>query len=267
MTSLAESPDWRIGVAESNGPDPHDSNAPVRALIVDGEPLIRELMSIALRHEGWKVATAGDGATALRSARQTAPPDIVVLDVELPDMDGLEVMRALREQTRGLPVLFLSARASVEDRIAGLEHGCDDYVSKPFSLQEVVLRLRALSNRSAAGPEVGGGRLRIGDLVLDERSLRLRAPAGRWPCHSPNSVCCGTSCEILVASSPRPIFCRKSGGSQFARSTNLVELFISYLRKKVDAGHPPDDSHPAWRRLHPQAARSDRLPQLALDHG
>ncbi|NIH96766.1 CheY-like chemotaxis protein [Mycolicibacterium fluoranthenivorans] len=264
MTSLAESPDWRIGVAESNGPDPHDSNAPVRALIVDGEPLIRELMSIALRHEGWKVATAGDGATALRSARQTAP-DIVVLDVELPDMDGLEVMRALREQTRGLPVLFLSARASVEDRIAGLEHGCDDYVSKPFSLQEVVLRLRALSNRSAAGPEVGG-RLRIGDLVLDERSLRLRAPAGRWPCHSPNSVCCGTSCEILVASSPRPIFCRKSGARNSPEAPISSNCSFPIYAKRSTPG-TPDDSHPAWRRLHPQAARSDRLPQLALDHG
>ncbi|SCX00334.1 two-component system, OmpR family, response regulator [Mycolicibacterium fluoranthenivorans] len=237
VTSLAESPDWRISVAEANGPDRHDSNAPVRALIVDSEPLIRELMSIALRHEGWKVATAGDGATALRSARQTAP-DIVVLDVELPDMDGLEVMRALREQTRGLPVLFLSARASVEDRIAGLEHGCDDYVSKPFSLQEVVLRLRALSNRSAAGPEVGG-RLRIGDLVLDERSLEV-ARAGRTVALSFTEF---RLLRYLMRNSGRVVsktdILQEVWGSQFARSTNLVELFISYLRKKVDAGHPP----------------------------
>jgi two-component system, OmpR family, response regulator len=238
VTSLAEPADWRVSDATPHGPDWRDGRAPARALVVDAEPLIRELMSIALRHDGWKVATAGDGATAIRSARKERP-DVVVLDVELPDVDGLAVMRALHEEVLGLPVMLLSARASVEDRIAGLEQGCDDYVSKPFSPQEVVLRLRALTNRSAAVPEAGIGLLRIGDLVLDERSLEV-ARAGRMVALSLTEF---RLLRYLMRNSGRVVsktdILQEVWGSPFARSTNLVELFVSYLRKKIDAGHTP----------------------------
>ena len=142
---------------------------PIHVLVVDDEPVLAELVSMALRYEGWEIATAGDGATAVALARQT-PPDVVVLDVMLPDMSGLDVLRRLREQIPGLPLLLLTAKDSVEDRIAGLTAGGDDYVTKPFSLEEVVLRLRALLRRTGVTSETGGAKIVVGDLVLDEDS-------------------------------------------------------------------------------------------------
>ena len=126
----------------------------VRVLVVDDESTLTELMSMALRLEGWDVQAAGDGFGAVRTAR-SFEPDAVVLDMMLPDMDGLEVLRRLRAQTPNVPVLFLTAKDAVEDRIAGLTAGGDDYVTKPFSLEEVVARLRGLlrrSNRSGGTP-------------------------------------------------------------------------------------------------------------------
>ncbi|MCU1641566.1 MAG: two-component system response regulator, partial [Nocardia sp.] len=118
----------------------------ITVLVVDDEPVLAEMVSMALRYEGWDVATAGDGRTAVAKARETRP-DVVVLDVMLPDMTGLEVLGKLRAQFPQLPVLLLTAKDSVEDRIAGLTAGGDDYVTKPFSIEEVVLRLRALLRR------------------------------------------------------------------------------------------------------------------------
>jgi two-component system OmpR family response regulator len=120
---------------------------PINVLVVDDEPVLAELVSMALRYEGWDIATAGDGETAIALAREN-PPDVVVLDVMLPDMSGLDVLHELRAQIPGLPLLLLTAKDSVEDRIAGLTAGGDDYVTKPFSLEEVVLRLRALLRRT-----------------------------------------------------------------------------------------------------------------------
>ncbi len=120
---------------------------PIKVLVVDDEPTLSELLGLALRYEGWDVRTAGDGATAITAAREMRP-DLVVLDVMLPDMDGLEVLRRLRTDSERTPVLFLTARDAVEDRIAGLTAGGDDYVTKPFSIEELVLRLRALLRRS-----------------------------------------------------------------------------------------------------------------------
>ena len=114
---------------------------PVRVLVVDDEPTLAELLSMALRYEGWDVRSAGDGQTAVRTAREFRP-DAVVLDMMLPDIDGLEVLRRLRGESPEVPVLFLTAKDSVEDRITGLTAGGDDYVTKPFSLEEVVARLR-----------------------------------------------------------------------------------------------------------------------------
>ncbi len=121
----------------------------VRVLVVDDEQSITELLSMALRYEGWQIRSAADGQGALRAAREFRP-DAVVLDMMLPDMDGLSVLGRLRRELPDVPVLFLTAKDAVEDRIAGLTAGGDDYVTKPFSLEEVVARLRGLIRRSYA---------------------------------------------------------------------------------------------------------------------
>ena len=122
---------------------------PIRILAVDDETSLTELLSMAMRYEGWQVTTAGSGIDAVKAARQTRP-DAIVLDMMLPDFDGLEVMRRIRAEDPGVPVIFLTAKDSVEDRIGGLTAGGDDYVTKPFSLEEVIARLRALLRRSGA---------------------------------------------------------------------------------------------------------------------
>ena len=123
--------------------------SPVRVLVVDDEPTLSELLAMALRYEGWEVRTAADGSSAVRAARDFRP-DTVVLDVMLPDFDGFEVLRRMRGESPEVPVLFLTAKDSVEDRVAGLTAGGDDYVTKPFSLEELVARLRGLLRRAGA---------------------------------------------------------------------------------------------------------------------
>ncbi|MGY6499165.1 MAG: response regulator, partial [Microcella sp.] len=136
--------------------------SPVRALVVDDEPSLADLVSMALRYEGWDVRTALNGEDAVVEGRSFAP-DIVVLDIMLPDIDGLEVMKRMRTDGRDVPVLFLTAKDAVDDRVAGLTAGGDDYVTKPFSLEELVARLRGLIRRSAsvvsekADPEIRVG--------------------------------------------------------------------------------------------------------------
>lgn len=120
---------------------------PINVLVVDDEPVLAEMVSMALRYEGWSISTASDGSSAIATARARRP-DVVVLDVMLPDMSGLDVLHKLREENPQLPVLLLTAKDAVEDRIAGLTAGGDDYVTKPFSIEEVVLRLRALLRRT-----------------------------------------------------------------------------------------------------------------------
>src|SRR5512139_478961 len=142
---------------------------PVRILVVDDEATLTDLLQMALRYEGCDVRTAATGHAAVRSAKEFQP-DAIVLDVMLPDLDGFEVLRRVRGQAPNVPVLFLTARDSVEDRIAGLTAGGDDYVTKPFSLEEVVARLRGLIRRSGAGTVRGESVLAVGDLVLDEDS-------------------------------------------------------------------------------------------------
>ena len=137
---------------------------PITVLVVDDEAVLAEMVSMALRYEGWNIATAGDGSSAIASARAQRP-DVVVLDVMLPDMSGLEVLQKLREDNPQLPVLLLTAKDAVEDRIAGLTAGGDDYVTKPFSIEEVVLRLRALLARA------GGDDHAYRDLVIRYRAM------------------------------------------------------------------------------------------------
>src|SRR6476659_9754359 len=145
---------------------------PLRVLVVDDDPDLAEVLSGALRYEGWQVRSAGDGASALAEARELMP-DAVVLDVMLPDTDGFTVLRSLHEVRPDVCVLFLTARDSVEDRIAGITAGGDDYVTKPFSIEEVSARLRGLVRRAGmlGGAEAG---LVGGDLARDEDAHEVR---------------------------------------------------------------------------------------------
>ena len=212
--------------------------SPINVLVVDDEPVLAELVSMALRYEGWDIATAGDGATAIALAREN-PPDVVVLDVMLPDMSGLDVLRELRQQVPGLPLLLLTARDSVEDRIAGLTAGGDDYVTKPFSLEEVVLRLRALLRRTGVADETSDAELVVGDLVLDEDSHEVTR--GGEPI-----TLTATEFELLrfmMRNSKRVLskaqILDRVWSYDFGGRSNIVELYVSYLRKKIDSGREP----------------------------
>src|SRR5206468_3663737 len=166
-------------------------------------------------------------------------PDAVVLDIMLPDFDGLEVMRRIRTQQPELPVLFLTARDSVEDRVAGLTAGGDDYVTKPFSLEEVVARLRALLRRTNALARGEDTTLAVGDLTLDEDSHEVRRGGQLISLTA-------TEYELLrfLMRNPRRVLSKaqildRVWNYDFGGQANVVELYISYLRKKVDAGREP----------------------------
>lgn len=211
---------------------------PVTVLVVDDEPVLAEMVSMALRYEGWNIATAGDGSSAIAAAR-TERPDVVVLDVMLPDMSGLDVLHKLRKENPGLPVLLLTAKDAVEDRIAGLTAGGDDYVTKPFSIEEVVLRLRALLRRTGVTTVDSGAQLVVGDLVLDEDSHEVTR-AGE-----PISLT-STEFELLrfmMRNSKRVLskaqILDRVWSYDFGGRSNIVELYISYLRKKIDNGREP----------------------------
>ena len=213
---------------------------PVRALVVDDEPALGELIQMALRYEGWQVETATDGATALSKAR-SLKPDVVVLDIMMPGLDGLEVLARLRAAGDDVAVLFLTAKDAVSDRIVGLTAGGDDYVTKPFSLEEVVARLRALLRRT--GRAVSGYTdpvLRVGDLTLDEESYEV-ARAGR-----PIELT-AKEFELLryLMRNPRRVVSKlqildRVWSYDFEGRSSIVEIYISYLRKKIEgAGMPP----------------------------
>ena len=211
---------------------------PVRVLVVDDESTLAELMSMALRMEKWDVRTALDGQTAVRTAREFRP-DVVVLDVMLPDFNGFEVLRKMRADFPALPVLFLTAKDAVEDRIAGLTAGGDDYVTKPFSLEEVVARLGALLRRSGAQQAVSTNVLTVGDLTMDEDSHEVFR-AGE------EVALTATEFELLrfLMRNPRRVLSKaqildRVWNYDFGGQANVVELYISYLRKKIDAGRTP----------------------------
>ncbi|NGM13396.1 response regulator transcription factor [Verrucosispora sp. WMMA2044] len=212
---------------------------PVRVLVVDDEPTLTDLLSMALRYEGWQVRTAADGMAALRAARQFRP-DAVVLDVMLPDLDGLQVLRRLRADNDSVPVLFLTARDAVEERVAGLTVGGDDYVTKPFSLEEVIARLRALLRRSGfAVATRAEAVLTVGDLTLDEDSHEVRRDGQLI-------TLTATEFELLryLMRNPRRVLSKaqildRVWNYDFGGQANVVELYISYLRKKIDAGRRP----------------------------
>jgi two-component system OmpR family response regulator len=222
------------GATELTRPD----GTPVRVLVVDDEAALADLVAMALRYEGWEVRSAGTAADAVSTARDL-DPDVVVLDIMLPDDDGLSVMARLRAERPELPVLFLTARDAVEDRIAGLTAGGDDYVTKPFSLEELVARLRGLLRRSGATTGRGASLLVVGDLVLNEDSHEVTR-AGQ------DIHLTATEFELLryLMRNPRRVLSKaqildRVWSYDFGGQANVVELYISYLRRKIDAGRVP----------------------------
>ncbi|MBD8870539.1 response regulator transcription factor [Nocardioides donggukensis] len=212
--------------------------SPLRVLVVDDEQNIAELISMALRYEGFETQQAHTGSRAVAAAKDFRP-DAVVLDMMLPDFDGLEVLRRLRGLTPDVPVVFLTARDSVEDRVAGLTAGGDDYVTKPFSLEELVARLRGLLRRAGARAAREEPVLTVGDLTLDEDSREVRRGADEI-------TLTATEFELLrfLMRNPRRVLSKaqildRVWNYDFGGQANVVELYISYLRKKIDAGRPP----------------------------
>jgi two-component system OmpR family response regulator len=207
-------------------------------LVVDDEVNIAELISMALRYEGFEVRQAHTGSKAVAAAKDFEP-DAVVLDVMLPDFDGFEVLRRMRSTDPDVPVVFLTARDAVEDRVAGLTAGGDDYVTKPFSLEELVARLRALMRRSIAVRLDSSSVLAVGDLTLDEDSHEV-VRAGE------QITLTATEFELLrfMMRNPKRVLSKaqildRVWNYDFGGQANVVELYISYLRKKIDHGREP----------------------------
>ena len=211
---------------------------PVRALVVDDEPNLAELLSTALRYEGWQVEHALTGHAAVRRAKDL-DPDVIVLDIMLPDLTGLEVLARVRATHPNVPVLFLTAKDAVEDRIAGLTAGGDDYVTKPFSLEEVVARLRALLRRAGAASGREEAQLVVGDLRMDEDSHEVWRGADEVHLTA-------TEFELLryFMRNPRRVLSKaqildRVWQYDFGGQANIVELYVSYLRRKIDKGRTP----------------------------
>jgi two-component system, OmpR family, response regulator len=212
-----------------------------QVLVVDDELNIRELVQVALKFHGCAVTAAATGTEALRQA-EAARPDLIVLDVMLPDLDGFEVCRRLRAAGNDVPVIFLTARDTASDTVTGLALGGDDYVTKPFSVEALVARVRAVLRRAARGGDDAGpdaGLLRAGDLELDE---------SRWTVHRG-----GTAVELsptefrllayLMRHQGRVLtrgqLLENVWGWDYAGQSQIVETYVSYLRHKLDPLGPP----------------------------
>ena len=213
--------------------------SPLRILAVDDEQMLTDLLAMALRMEGWEVRTASSGLEALQIAREFEP-DALVLDIMMPDLDGMSVLRRLRETGNLVPVLFLTAKDAVGDRIAGLTAGGDDYVTKPFSLEEVIARLRAIIRRTGvAEASEGQSILRVGDLTLNEDSHEVERDGTEIELTA-------TEFELLryLMRNERRVLSKSQildrvWSYAFGGKSSVVELYISYLRKKIDAGRTP----------------------------
>jgi two-component system OmpR family response regulator len=210
-----------------------------RLLIVEDEPDIRELLSATLRFAGFQVATAADGPQALAHARRDRP-DLLLLDVMLPGPDGFDILRRLRAEGVRVPVLFLTARDATEDKVTGLRLGGDDYVTKPFSLQELVARIEALLRRAGAPRQDGArpGRLAFADIELDEQSHDVYKAGVRVPLSA-------TEFKLLryFLTNPARVLSKRQilnhvWDHGLGPQTNVVESYVSYLRKKVDTSAP-----------------------------
>lgn len=213
------------------------SSKKLKVLVADDEVMLAELLSAAFRHEGWEVQCAFDGVNAVDKARGFKP-DVAVLDMMMPNLDGVETMKRLRLEA-DIPVLFLTARDSLEDKVRGLTAGGDDYVVKPFSLEEVVARIKALTRRSHKETSSQEETLRVGDLVLNDdthevtkggREIELTATEFKL-------------LRYLMRNSGRVVskaqILDHVWNYDFGGQANIVEIYISYLRKKLEDGSAP----------------------------
>lgn len=211
---------------------------PIRALVVDDESSISDLVSIALKYEKFEVRTAASGRDAVSVASEF-DPDIIILDIMLPDFDGLEVMKRIRSTQKDVPVLFLTAKDDVKDRIAGLTAGGDDYVTKPFSIEELVARIRGIVRRTLVAtvthenPEI-----RVDDLVLNEETYEVFRGDTRVELTA-------TEFELLryLMRNPKRVLSKaqildRVWSYDFGGRSSIVEIYISYLRKKIDTLGP-----------------------------
>jgi two-component system OmpR family response regulator len=205
--------------------------------VVDDEPNIVDVISMALRYQGFEVAEAGTGAEALAQVRAFRP-HLIILDVMLPDMEGFDVAERLGAQRTGVPIIFLTARDSTEDKVRGLTTGGDDYVTKPFSLEELVARIRTILRRSGL-TAADSARLTFEDVELDEDTMEVTR-AGE-----PIELT-ATEYRLLryLMANPRRVMTRAQlldhvWDYDFGGDGRVLETYISYLRKKLDAGGPP----------------------------
>ena len=208
----------------------------MKILVVDDERAVRESLRRALELEGYEIELAGDGSEALYRLEANGEPDAVILDVLMPGLDGLEVCKRLRRAGSRLPVLMLTARDEVEDRVAGLDAGADDYVTKPFALEELLARLRALLRRTGAGT---GEPLRFADLELDPNTREVRR-AGEGIDLTRTEF----SLLELFMLNPRQVLTRsiifeRVWGYDFGFSSNSLDVYIGYLRRKTENGGRP----------------------------
>ena len=215
-----------------------------KVLVVDDEPNIRELVEVALKFHGCAVAVSASGKDALHQT-ESYEPDLIILDVMLPDLDGFEVCRALRTDGNDVPVIFLTARDTTSDTIRGLTLGGDDYVTKPFSVEALVARVRAVlrrTTREADGEAQPGGNaalLQVGDLQLDEEHWVVRR-AGTQVELSPTEF---RLLAYLMRNQGRMLtrqqLLENVWGWEFAGQSQVVETYVSYLRRKLDPLGPP----------------------------
>jgi two-component system OmpR family response regulator len=208
-----------------------------RLLVVDDEPNIVELLSASLRFVGFEVATATDGLDAMQQARRRRP-DLLVLDVMMPGMDGFDMVRKLRGEGLQMPVLFLTARDATADRVTGLTLGGDDYVTKPFSLEEVIARIRAILRRSGSRTEAASAQLCFADIELDDDTHEVRK-GGELVELSP------TEFKLLhyFMRNPGRVLSKTQilehvWNYDFNGDTGVIESYVSYLRRKLDTGEP-----------------------------
>jgi two-component system, OmpR family, response regulator len=220
-----------------------DSDRIPQVLVVDDEPNIRELVQVALKFHGCSVTTAVNGKDALRQA-EVSRPDLIVLDVMLPDMDGFEVCRRLRAAGNEVPVIFLTARDTSSDTVTGLAIGGDDYVTKPFSVEALVARVRAVLRRASRAPRGeqparDAGLLQAGDLELDE---------GRWTVHLAGVAVELSPTEFRLLAYlmrhqgrvlTRAQLLENVWGWDYSGESQIVETYVSYLRRKLDPLGPP----------------------------
>ena len=208
----------------------------MRILVVDDEPAVRDALRRALALEGYEVELRADGREALRLLAGAAP-DAIVLDLLMPEVDGLEVCRRLRAAGDDTPILILTARDAVGDRVTGLDAGADDYLVKPFALEELLARLRALLRRTGGNGDQGV--LRFADLTLDPARYEVKRGARRIEL---------TKTEFLLLElflrNPRQVLTRslifeRVWGYDFGPTSNSLEVYVGYLRRKLEAGGEP----------------------------